>query len=103
VFHHAQITREIRDLLGRGTDGASSPFLIPALSQEFLYFLVWMEENVAAGVGPENIILKLSELSPLHLRSRAAVRRDWTFSICATPLGISTASYYCELLNMLAR
>lgn len=51
-----------KGLWGRGPDITSGHFHIPpltSLSHGFLYFLVWMEESVAAGVWPENIILKL--------------------------------------------
>lgn len=52
-----------KGLLCRRPDITSDHSHIPSLknlSHEFLYFLVWMEERVAAGVWPDNIILKLS-------------------------------------------
>lgn len=47
-----------------------------------------MYGSVAAAVCPDNIELKLPELSTLHLRIHAAESRDWTFSIYTAPLGI---------------
>lgn len=80
-----------KGLLGRGPHITSGHIHIPpltSLSHEFLNFLVRMEESAAAAALPDNIILKLPELSALHLRIHAPERRDWTFSIYTSPLGI---------------
>lgn len=58
---------------------------LTGFSREFLYCLAWMQESAAAGVCPDNIVLKLQKFSVLHLFMHAAEWGDWTFSIYNAP------------------
>lgn len=85
VFYHAPVTWEMRVLLG-GRPGITLDHIhISPLTSRVLYCLEWMQESAAAGLCPDNIILKLQELSVLHLFMHAAEKGDWTFSIYNAP------------------
>lgn len=60
VFHHAPITWEIWNYWVEDLTWPRATFIFhpwQSFPMTFLHFLVWMEESVAAGVWPDNIIL----------------------------------------------